>query len=427
MSSFLSSISGSFAKSILLGIVFPVVLFITAVSTVILPLAGASPRSLFAEVFPWETDSTVTALTVFTLIITILLYSLNIPVIRLYEGYPWKESWLGLWCRHRQKARFRAAHELRKRLRVLRWQTRQAKIKSPLLDEMTDLQNAAARASSRFPDREELVLPTRLGNVIRAFEVYPRIRYGMQGVPMWPRLAQILPAEKTAAIEDAKSSFDFMINSSFLGFTAAIALTAVGLVRDHPFRKESGVEWVPWVAFFLLVSYLFYLGAINRAAAWGTQVKAAFDLNRLALLPALGYQNEVAGLEEERDLWQEISFELIYPDSPNLPDLRYKAEQTTLTVSPPSVVVELTRSIDWVGDDVRVTLAVKNVDGARVKADGVEVTEKIAKGLRVAPSSVTLDGGAAKISGVNPFTVSLGEIEWDHAKTLVYRLSKITP
>ena len=60
----------------------------------------------FAARITWAVNvliaiAAVTALTVFTLIITILLYSLNIPVIRLYEGYPWMDSWVGQWCRKR--------------------------------------------------------------------------------------------------------------------------------------------------------------------------------------------------------------------------------------------------------------------------------------------------------------------------------------
>jgi hypothetical protein len=29
--------------------------------------------------------------------LTGLLYSFNVPIIRLFEGYPWKNSWVGGW------------------------------------------------------------------------------------------------------------------------------------------------------------------------------------------------------------------------------------------------------------------------------------------------------------------------------------------
>src|SRR5665213_3222394 len=89
MTSFLSTISSQFAKNILIGTIFPVMLFVIAINAVVLQLADITPHTVLTRIFPWEQDSTVAALTVFGLIVTVLLYSLNIPLIRLYEGYPW--------------------------------------------------------------------------------------------------------------------------------------------------------------------------------------------------------------------------------------------------------------------------------------------------------------------------------------------------
>ena len=46
-------------------------------------------------------------------------------------------------------------------------------------------------AVENFPDDIEWVLPTRLDNLIRAFEVYPRVVYGLDSIPAWPRLQAV--------------------------------------------------------------------------------------------------------------------------------------------------------------------------------------------------------------------------------------------
>ena len=70
--------------------------------------------------------------------------------------------------------------------------------------------------SESFPRNAEEILPTRLGNTIHAFEDYPDTRYGMDAVELWPRLVAKVDKEYRAVLDDAKASFDFMINSSVL-------------------------------------------------------------------------------------------------------------------------------------------------------------------------------------------------------------------
>lgn len=427
MGSFLASVSGQFAKSIVMGILFPVVLFVVALTTKVLPMAGVKPQVLLAEILPWETDSTLIALTAFVLIVTFLLYSLNTPIVRLYEGYPWQFSWLGQWRKSRHARRFRTAESVLKRARVLDWRANEANIAAAITIDLPDLRTRAARIGNAFPDREDSVLPTQLGNVIRAFETYPKIRYGMQAIPAWPRLVQLLPAEKVAPIDDAKTLFDFMLNGSVLSAAVCMLVTAVGLANDHPLRWTSAMKWAPWTAAFLLLAYLFYLGAINRAGAWGTQVKSVFDLCRFDLLEALGYKMEISGPEEERALWEEISYQLIFPNNPNLPKLPYRLGQTALTVRPLSVVMNFSRKVAvsaTASDKYDVTVTVENIDRTYQTAKEVVVTEKISRGLRVSPGSPKLSTANAEASCLNPLAVPLGEFKPGEKKSLTYTLEK---
>src|SRR6266498_1987653 len=74
-----------------------------------------------------------------------------------------------------------------------------------------DLEPDAHRAYPRYPlledeedeqDEYEEVLPTRLGNILRAAERYPISHYGMDAVYFWPRLFPLLPPEFKADYEE---------------------------------------------------------------------------------------------------------------------------------------------------------------------------------------------------------------------------------
>ena len=192
MTSFLSTISGQFGKNILIGTFFPAVLFAMALVAVVLPLAAITPRFAFELIFPWEQDSTLLALTVFVLIVTVLLFALNIPLLKLYEGYPWKESWLGQWGITVQQRRVALLDQVLN----LSNHAREANVSDALgADWGRELLTPATRMRGAFPNRAGSILPTRLGNVIRAFEGYSSSRYGIDAIPIWPRLAQVLPKE----------------------------------------------------------------------------------------------------------------------------------------------------------------------------------------------------------------------------------------
>jgi hypothetical protein len=108
MTSLLSSISGQFGKSIFLGAMFPVLIVavLNSLLTVpLLPFADVSQKHIQQIATGKETWGAI--LLVFAVVfVTGVLYNLNIPIIRMYEGYPWQESWLGWLSMHRKKKIF---------------------------------------------------------------------------------------------------------------------------------------------------------------------------------------------------------------------------------------------------------------------------------------------------------------------------------
>src|ERR1019366_8978839 len=63
---------------------------------------------------------------------------------------------------------------------------------------------------SQMPPLESDILPTRFGNAIKAFEVYPRDIYGADGVVIWPRLTSVIPKTFGEQIQDIRSQIDFL-------------------------------------------------------------------------------------------------------------------------------------------------------------------------------------------------------------------------
>ena len=93
MNSLLSAISGKFSQSLVLGTFLPVVLFLIIGLLTVQPLLphGLPVIRTFEQLDrQWE----VVALSFLAILLSGFLYNLNIPILRFYEGYPWKGSWV---------------------------------------------------------------------------------------------------------------------------------------------------------------------------------------------------------------------------------------------------------------------------------------------------------------------------------------------
>src|SRR3712207_283752 len=166
MTSILSTISGQFTKSLIFATVIPVILFVVLSVTFVGPLAPQGWQTALAPLQAMETEWKVLALTVAVVALSGLLYNLNTPVIRLYAGYPWKDSFVGL-PRVRYYQRKYRAHQAR--WRGLRTLTRalDEKEESEALNRLSgEMNRIGLRLYQEFPKDPGLVLPTRLGNVI---------------------------------------------------------------------------------------------------------------------------------------------------------------------------------------------------------------------------------------------------------------------
>jgi hypothetical protein len=421
VTSIFSTISGQFGKAWILGAMLPVALFTVFGLIIVQPLLP-DDWQVFGSLDDLNLNH-VLAVTVWTILASGLLFHLNGPLVRMYEGYPWERGWIG---------RRRAAHYT-KRYRAVeaRWHGMRTLIRGIGSDDerYEDIQrewiDLGEIRMKHYPAEDDHVLPTRLGNVIRSFEEYPRRQYGIDSIALWPHLLAVIDPVKAAAIEDEKVAFDFMLNCTFLLKVLAFLTLAAGipvyLVVDG--ERTVPLLWLAEVVGLLVLAYLFYLGTINRADGWGSAVRAAFEVNRSAMLERLGYATPSPSIEAERERWRSISQHILFGDEPRGFAARFRGETFALGV-PRNARLEVTRSVRPAtkGAGPAVVVRVVNVDAR--PASRVWVTDTVPDGYDYEADSARLRSLPVEVRGLNPFAFAIGDLAPDEESILVYRLAR---
>ena len=226
--------------------------------------------------------------------------AINSPLIRFLEGYgPLNPLRIrkNVMQRIFKETAFPALEEA-KRIDLAREQNRPAP--APSLDFVKRLKAAV----SAFPHDEDFVLPTTIGNSVRAFEVYSRVVYGIDAIPAWPRLSMILPEQARAQINHSRAIFDFAANLLLISLITTILYIMLCIWS----RQISGL-WIPIV---YSGAFLFFRYMLDTAASqWGEQVKGAFDLYRGDLAEQLGLEMPRSA-DREREMWEYVTHMMIF-------------------------------------------------------------------------------------------------------------------
>ena len=135
-----------------------------------------------------------------------------------------------------------------------------------------------------YPSRNRL-LPTRLGNWLRAAEDYGWRRYGLATSVVWPRLWGVMPDTAKKEIVEARKRLDDAVGT----FVYSVLFLA----------------WTPWAWYWVVPSAFLgmlwaYGQAIQSAGVYGELLRAAFDLYRVLLYKALRWPLPLNPAEEEQ-------------------------------------------------------------------------------------------------------------------------------
>jgi hypothetical protein len=241
----------------------------------------------------------------------VFVLMLNYPIYRFLEGYMFP-SWLAEPLKNNAKYRHK------KYMEDIEAIYRQYERQQFLVPE--EEKKYSLLRQKRFiwmPSMTSDILPTRFGNAIKAFEVYPRDIYGADAITIWLRLTSVIPRAFNDVINNVRSQIDFLVNCCFFAFIVSI----VGVCRViSSVDMTSGLLgvihsikliWVFWALGGALASYAFYRWAVTYVPRWGDLVRSAFDCYLPALAAQLGFVLP-ATEAERRVFWTTFSQQSIY-------------------------------------------------------------------------------------------------------------------
>jgi hypothetical protein len=253
----------------------------------------------------------------------VLLYPLQFSMIQILEGYwgtarPFVLAALLATRRYDRKRR--------------RWDKGRQGIGHGRLREAELLRvtSTYAGAVDALP-RADRLMPTRLGNVLRAAEDFAGDRYGLNGVLITPRLIPQLPTGIADRLSDSRLQLDIAVRFCLIWLIATA--TAIALLIN------SGV-WLWLAATTYALAWLSYRAACAAAAAYGNMLAVAIDLHRFDLLEAMHqplprtYREEVL---RNRKLMEILSGRYIGADAElgELPRLGYRHTARKPNPTPP--------------------------------------------------------------------------------------------
>ncbi|MEV0092028.1 hypothetical protein [Streptomyces sp. NPDC050738] len=143
---------------------------------------------------------------------------------------------------------------------------------------------------------EHVLLPTALGNALRAGELSAGERYGLTTLSSWPRVHMQTSHRLDASLRSTRDALDAGVNLCW-SFLAAALVSVVALA------DEAKSLWLPAVAFVL--SALAYKGAVIAGQAYSGLMHVVYDLHRFDLLEALHLP--LPAREDEHETFQQVS------------------------------------------------------------------------------------------------------------------------
>ena len=266
---------------------------------------------------------------VFTIWIAFFLFSSVDWIVKLFEGFHFPQFFQNyLINRYNKQLKKRAIsyfqiHNVKQKpveKRTIRDENKFDKHWASAMGELQDLEIETA-----FDETD--IMPTRLGNVLKASEVYAYDRYLIEAITVWPRLFSLLPSGFVKDMEEKNNHFMFLLNStlliymlSSLSFLTSVVgfylrscrnflycsnLQGVQSLQDG-FSTISPLMYLVISAILVCFGYRLYLIAVNAAQDFGLFYRAGFDLYRIDLLKQL-HRELPKNLGDERNAWLAIS------------------------------------------------------------------------------------------------------------------------
>jgi hypothetical protein len=160
----------------------------------------------------------------------------------------------------------------------------------------------------RFPNEDDQIAPTRLGNALRAFETYGVNRYRLDSQSFWLQLLSVVPSDLQKEVTQSRTSVDFYVCSIYVSLAFGLSALLVGILRGN----APGWSLVAWGVGAIILTRAWYRGALTATSYWHGAVRALVDLGRKPLAEAMGLELPT-GIEQERAMWTLVAAFSFYP------------------------------------------------------------------------------------------------------------------
>ena len=236
------------------------------------------------------------SLTIAALAVSVVTHPLQFMIVQWAEGY-WGLN--GLMRRFRELAVERhrrrrdalftlasEADELREELEAadpvppVTWRRR-----------VRALHYESFRLSASYPVGVEHVMPTRLGNALRRYEVGAGAPFGLPAANLLPLVALVAPANELNYLNDRRSAMDLSVRTA-ANFGIAFVLTVVCFWNDGLWLLTALVPYA--------LAYLSYRGSVVQAHDYGNAMANVIAMNRFTLYERLRVNLPDNVLEERR-------------------------------------------------------------------------------------------------------------------------------
>jgi hypothetical protein len=169
--------------------------------------------------------------------------------------------------------------------------------------------------------------PTRLGNILKMYETYPDVMYGLDGVFFWYRLWLFLNKDVREDFETQQAYADSTV------YTSAALFISGFIVLSYPFAaifKLTPLDQWPFYVWFvisfvlLFMGYIVYRMSLHLHVQFGETWKSIFDVYRAKLVDIqidediavwTGEENVMAGKtprEKNKIIWSYLQYYKIW-------------------------------------------------------------------------------------------------------------------
>lgn len=233
-----------------------------------------------------------------TLLIALVLHTVQFGIIQFFEGY-WGGNDLMRYLRTRRtQSHLIRLHNATRHLQDAR-KTRSAlesADKNHLIALLNEPDSTKARAylasevaiseatdtHTGYPNDRRHVMPTRLGNILRRYEVSAGHPYDLDVLRQATHLALVAPENHVNYLKDQRNALELAVRLC----ASALLASAATVILMLPWGLWLLLTLVPYTA-----AYISYRGSLLAAHHYGNALITLVDLNRFRLYEALHMPN----------------------------------------------------------------------------------------------------------------------------------------